>query len=90
LTSDQADTADKADNLYQENPPDLSVPSITLARVRCRFPKTQWPTPAKFFQFIFSRYSIARAAYFPRISLTGFTGGESDQLKTLFGGGWQQ
>ncbi len=29
---------------------------------------------------------VARAAYFPRISLTGFIGGESNQLKTLFGG----
>src|SRR3989449_10475405 len=29
---------------------------------------------------------VAKAAYFPRISLTGFIGGESNQLKTLFGG----
>jgi multidrug efflux system outer membrane protein len=29
---------------------------------------------------------VARAAYFPRISLTGFIGGESNQLQTLFSG----
>ena len=34
---------------------------------------------------------VAKAAYFPQISLTGFLGGESNQLSNLFigaGGAW--
>jgi len=33
-----------------------------------------------------ARIGVAKAAYFPQISLSGFLGGQSEQLSTLFGG----
>src|SRR6202030_3289436 len=66
----------------QELPPDLpaGMPSALLER------RPDIRAAAQNLSAASAQIGVAKAAYFPQISLTGFLGGQSNQLSTLFSG----